>query len=207
MRLPGWVFTTMIVLELACSGAEARHSSDGAAMETGGEGTMTLDLSSYLSGHVPAALRVSNETLAFPLVLGAPSVRTLSQDAPGDLQVVYTRVGCWVDPEAWLGSTGTVPVTLPAIPPVSVTTITIDHLYSPDIAGSLAELADHTCVSVRAPDGVWGPFLRPDNVAITPDKFAQTHFSADGRTGDAVAIFLPIYTYVSQITYAARPVD
>jgi hypothetical protein len=194
MRVPGFAFPTVILLQLACSGSP---------VGIGGEGTVTLDLSAYQPGHVPSALSLANQTLAFPLVVGPPSVRAISEDVPGDLQVLYTRVGCWVDPDGWIGSMGTVPVELPATPTASVNSITIDHLYSPEIAASLAELADETCVSVRGPDGVWGPFLRPDNVAIVPASSARVHFSADGRVGNAVAIFVPTYTYVSQITYAA----
>src|SRR4051794_28145647 len=69
--LPSFVFLTVIVFQVACSGSP---------VGTGGEGTVTLDLSAYQPGHVPSALSLANQTLAFPLVVGPPSVRAISED-------------------------------------------------------------------------------------------------------------------------------
>ena len=147
---------------------------------------------------MPPLMHIANETLVFPLAVG-PQEQAPTDVAPSELQRVYTRVGCWIEPEAWIGAQGAGPVHVPAVAPVRMIQLTVDHVASSTVVESLASLAAHTCVSIRS-GGIWRAFHAPSQIVTTVDS-AHTEFAFDGADGDAVAIFLPTYTYLSKITY------
>jgi hypothetical protein len=142
------------------------------------------------------SLTIANTTLVFPLTQ-TPARRSLSESEPGDLIIDYTRVGCWVDPEQYLGA-----VDVTSAHEARLTLVTI----SQDVSASRpsTELAKETCLSVRRPDGTWQPLLQSTNVTIT-DSSLQLEFAVSITTADAAAIFLPTYTSVSNVTYTIRP--
>lgn len=179
-----------IITLAACSGGSQGES---------GESLYTLDLATYWPGENPSALRVSNETLVFPLGVG-PTAQTLSGAAPGSLMAVYTRVGCTVDPNEWIGPGGTVPVQLPTTAPVRLVEVTVDQVGDPGRPASLDQLADATCVTFRSADEVWRPLARSSNVTVTGQS-VRTEFALDAGNATAAAIFLPTYTYVSKVSY------
>jgi hypothetical protein len=174
---------------------------------SGGDGAaptiFTFDLSQYDPGRAPPSLAIANQTLVFPLDVQQPPLRSLSVSAPGDLRAVYTRVGCWVDPEAWIGGSGAAPVTLPATPPARLDEVTVEHDIDPSVTASPAALAQGTCVSVRSAAGLWQPFVLASQVVVTADAVRLT-FALRAAAADAVAIFLPTYTYIARVSYRAE---
>jgi hypothetical protein len=169
----------------------------GAGCNAGGgdgdEGTLyTLDVSSYEPDQTP--LRISNETLVLPLALGE-TTQSLSRDAPGDLILAYTRVGCWIDDPGG-HVRGWPPREVPA---VRLTQIGIVQEADP-ITGSLASGA---CFAYRtAEDGAWHGLL-PIFPTSASTQTSTASASLDVTGVDAAAIFLPLYSYVSKITYRA----
>jgi hypothetical protein len=145
-------------------------------------------------------LPIANETLIFPPALDQPSPRTLSEGATDDVIVAYTRVGCWVDPEAHIGQNRGFAVRPTTA--VNLISVTIEQARAADASSSPAQLAERTCLSVRTPGGAWQPFLQPAVVTIDGDT-VRVRFEASSVLTDAAAIFLPTYTRVSRIIYRA----
>jgi hypothetical protein len=168
-----------------------------------GEHTVTFDLGQYEPGHDPSTLVAANNTLVFPLVDG-PAQQALSHEKPGDLVVAYTRVGCTVDPNDWIGPAGAVPVQVRSTPAAHLTRITIEQSARTTSASTARQLAENTCVSLRLPAGAWQPFLRPSTITTTGDS-ARAEFVVAATSADAAAIFLPLYTDISKITYSIKP--
>jgi hypothetical protein len=181
------ILLAMAILTAACSGAN----------EEAGEAVYTLDLAAYSPGQTPAALKIANETVVFPLGVG-PREQALTGAAPGDLVALYTRVGCAVEPEEWIGTNGAVPAHIPATAPVHLVAVTVDELS--DGGTSPRGLADGTCVSVRWRDGTWHPSARPSQVTVEGVS-VRAEFALDVESATAAAIFLPTYTYVSRVSY------
>jgi hypothetical protein len=118
--------------------------------------------------------------------------------------LAYTRVGCRVDPEGWIGPDGAVPVSVLPAAPGRLTRIVVEHAHDQLMTDTLPGRARSTCVSHRSPGGRWQPFTMP--AAVTVDgRSARAEFILDGVPADAVAIFLPTYAYLSRITYELGP--
>ena len=160
--------------------------------------TVSFDLRRYAQGE---SLFIANETLVFPLAR-SPSQRVLSESAPGDLVIAYTRVGCGVDPERWIGSMGAVPV---SIVPTAASALTAVAIVFDQTTQALTtgEWAQTTCLSFRH-EGTWQPFTRPSRVDTTATATTVT-FAPAGAISDAAAIFLPAYASVSGISYELGP--
>lgn len=181
-------FVNAVVACLVLLGCGSEHG-DPAAPPTEG---VTFDLRHYDGD---AALFASNRTLLFPLRKGDATF-ALSRSSPGDLEVLYTRVGCWIDdPGRLLGS---------------LTPIESRHLASISIeivrgsAGpreDLEKLARDTCFTYRTPDGAWHSLLAPTRVAVT-ESSAIAELSLDVPNADAVAIFLPTWVNIARVSYA-----
>ena len=185
----------MMSAAIGCSGAGKNQPDVGA-----GEGTVyTLDLKGFGTTQTPGGLGIANETLAFPLALG-PTEQSLSPANPGDLVVAYTRVGCWVDPEAWIGTDGMVLVQLRQAQPVVLTQVTIDQFVGVGVTASPRELAERTCLTLKSQGGTWMPFLQPQKITLSTDS-VRAEFIIDRTTADSAALFLPTYTNVSAISY------
>jgi hypothetical protein len=166
-----------------------------------GEGTVyTLDLKGFGTTQTPGGLGIANETLAFPLALG-PTEQSLSPANPGDLVVAGTRVGCWVDPEAWIGTDGVVPIQLPQAQPVALTEVTIDQFVGVGVAATPRELAERTCLTLKSQGGQWMPFLQPQKITLVSTDSVRAEFVVDRIVVGNAAIFLPTYTHVSTISY------
>lgn len=144
-------------------------------------------------------LPIANETIIFPPALDQAPSRTLSERETGDVLVAYTRVGCRVDPEAFIGQNRGLAVR--PTPPVHLASVTIEQ-SGDGVSSSLAQLGEQTCLSVRPPGGTWQPFLEPAVVTID-DDIVLVRFETASALTDAVAIFLPTYTNISRITYRA----
>jgi hypothetical protein len=175
-------------------------ADEGGAPATSPDGkvTVSLDLRHYERGE---SLFIANDTLVFPLA-PSPSQRVLSESAPGDLVIAYTRVGCNVDPERWIGSMGVVPVTVVPTAPSTLMTVTI--VFDPTTqALSTGEWMQTTCLSFRH-EGTWQPFTRPNQVDATATA-TTVKFAPAGAVSDAAAIFLPSYANVSGISYELGP--
>lgn len=154
------------------------------------EGLYTLQLDHYEETDPPTPLRIANDTLVVPLGRGALT-QVLTLNAPGDLILEYTRVGCGIDdPDFRLREVDE--TRLPAGPYVQLTTISID-----EISG---EGGDGTCFSYRSRDGSWHALLQPSEVVDDGERRTSS-LILDVEDVDAVAIFLSTYTQVSQITY------
>ena len=148
----------------------------------------------------PGGLQIANGTLAFPLALG-PTEQSLSLTNPGDLVVAYTRVGCWVDPEAWIGTEGVVPIQLRQAQPVALTEVTIDQFVGVGVTSTPSELAEGTCLTLKSQGGQWMPFLQPQKITLLSTDSVRAEFVIDRISADSAALFLPTYTYVSTISY------
>jgi hypothetical protein len=185
---------TLMTLAILAFGA-----CSGGGTEESGERDYTLDLSRYSPDQKPPALRISNETVVFPLAVG-PTVQVLSGDAPGALVAHDTRVGCWVNPDEWIGQGGAVPARVPATPPVRLLEVTVDQLGGEGVTEAPRQLADRTCVSFRSQDGRWHAFAAPSIITVTGES-VRTAFALDAEDANAVAIFLPTYTFVSRVSY------
>jgi hypothetical protein len=109
----------------------------------------TLDLTGFGTTQIPGGLGIANETLAFPLALG-PTEQSLSIANPGDLVVAYTRVGCWVDPEAWFGTDGVVSIQLQQAQPVPLTEVAIDQFVGVGVTSTPRQLAESTCLTLKS---------------------------------------------------------
>jgi hypothetical protein len=166
-----------------------------------GEGTVyTLDLKGFATTQTPSGLEIANETLAFPLALG-PTEQLLSRANPGDLVVAGTRVGCWVDPEEWIGTDGVVPIQLPEAHPVALTEVTIDQFVGVGVTATPRELAERTCLTLKSQGGQWMPFLQPQKITMLSADSVRAEFVVDRISAGSAAIFLPTYTNVSTISY------
>ncbi len=165
-----------------------------------GEGTLyMLDLMEFGTTEGPG-LGIANETLAFPLALG-PTQQSLSLTNPGDLVVAYTRVGCWIDPEEWIGTDGTVPIELPEAEPVTLTHVTIDQFAGVGVTATPEGLAEGTCLTLKSQGGTWTPFLQPQTITLLSEDSVRVEFVIDGVSADSAALFLPTYTSVLAISY------
>jgi len=190
-----WI--AMISVVIGCGGA-GKGQPDGGGT---GEGALyTLDLKEFGTTQTPGGLAIANETLAFPLGLG-PTEQSLSPANPGDLVVAGTRVGCWVDPEAWIGTDGVVPIQLPQARPVALTEVSIDQFVAPGVVATPRELAERTCLTLRSQGGPWMPFLQPQQITLLPNDSVRVEFGIDRTSAESAAIFLPTYTNVSTISY------
>lgn len=166
-----------------------------------GEGTVyTLDLKDFGTTQTPGGLGIANETLAFPLALG-PAEQSLSLANPGDLVVAYTRVGCWVDPEAWIGTDGVVPIQLRQAQPVALTEVSIDQFVGVGVTSTPRQLAESTCLTLKSQGGQWMPFLQPQKITLLSTDSVRAEFVIDRIGAESAAIFLPTYTNVSRISY------
>jgi len=172
----------------------------GGAATGGGGGTLYLfDLTGFGTTEAPG-LQIANETLAFPLALGSTE-QSLSLTNPGDLIVAYTRVGCSIDPEEWIGMDGVAPIPLPAAEPVALTHLTIDQFVGLSVTATAQSLAEGTCLTLKAQGGPWLPFLQPETITLLSDDSVRAEFVIDGTIAEGAALFLPTYTYVSSISY------
>jgi hypothetical protein len=203
----------MMSVAIGCGGADkdqpgAGTGGPGAGGSVGtgdgvatGEGTVyTLDLKDFGTTQTPGGLGIANETLAFPLALG-PTEQSLSLANRGDLVVAYTRVGCWVDPEAWIGTDGVVPIQLHQAQPVALTEITIDQFVGVSVTSTPRQLAESTCLTLRSQAGQWMPLLQPQKITLLSADSVRAEFVIDRISAESAAIFLPTYTYVSRISY------
>jgi hypothetical protein len=144
-----------------------------------GEGTVyTLDLQGFGTTQNPGGLAVANQTLAFPLALG-PTEQFLSPADPGDLVVASTRVGCSVDPEAWIGTNGVVPIQVPRAQPVALTEVTIDQFVGIGVTATPRELAERSCLTFRSEGGQWMPFFRPEKITLPSTDSVRAEFVID----------------------------
>jgi hypothetical protein len=190
--------------ELAGGAASPALAGSGGALPQGGADqggadqggvTVSLDLTPSLS--------IANETLFFPLTgtLLAPAQTGVNEPSgPNELAVVYTRVGC----------TGAHTETLAATPsgfgdggvPSLLATVSITHDLR-SLSNPMAIVAQSTCLTRRTPEGRWLSLLSPTNV-ITTDSFVTFEFEMPAERVDAVGIFLPTYTAVSNIAYTLQ---
>ncbi|WP_394825001.1 hypothetical protein [Pendulispora albinea] len=169
-------------------------TADGGSAEKGVV-VHSLDLTHYDPAHTPPSLSIANETLVLPLRPGAPS-RALSRAEPGDLQVPYTRAGCWTpDPQETLAR-----VSVPVQTPIKLLSINIDQELSPGNSSTLQELAKQTCLTYRTAAGSWEPLIAPTTITVGADG-VRAEFTSPAVETDAFAIFLPTYTNVKRITY------
>lgn len=197
-----WVGLLLVIIPVGCSRSNAETpdtdgGTDGPSSQD--ELTVSLDLSSYTA---EGSLVIANETVVFPLAR-SPAERALSRNDPGELVVAYTRVGCWVTPEEWIGPTGNAPVSVAAAPASFLTQLTIHFDVSPSGVPPADELARNTCLSVRPPGGPWQPFLQPSLVTPTTSS-VRIDFAPSAQIADAAAVFLPTYVNVSRISYKVR---
>src|SRR5262245_55484884 len=199
-----WLLIAMMSAAIGCGGAGS-VGTGGIGTGSGGVGTgegtvYTLDLMEFGTTQTPGGLQIANRTLAFPLALG-PTEQALSLANPGDLVVAYTRVGCWVDPEAWIGTDGAVPIQLPQTQPAALTEVTIDQFVAVGVASSPSQLAEGTCLTLRSQGGPWMPFLQPQKISLSSADSVRAEFVIDRTSAESAAIFLPTYTSVSRISY------
>lgn len=200
VRSVAGVITTAVVGSLGCGSgwpavpADGAATPDAAAVRDGGGTPEEFGL--VFEPRLP----IANTTLIIPLALDQPALRTLSAGATGDVLVAYTRVGCWADAPAVLGPNRGIAIR--ATPPVRLTSVAIAQVAGDNVTGSLDQLADQNCVSLRSPEGTWQPSLEPAMVSIDGDV-VRLGFDAASALTDAVAIFLPTYTNVSRIDYRA----
>jgi len=186
----------MMSVAIGCGGVGTGSGGVG-----NGEGTVyTLDLKEFGTTQTPGGLGIANETLAFPLALG-PTEQSLSLANPGDLVVAYTRVGCSVDPEAWIGTDGVVPIQLQQAQPVALTEVAIDQFVGVSVTATPHQLAERTCLTLKSQGGQWMPFLQPQKVTLLSADSIRAEFVIDRISAESAAIFLPTYTYVSRISY------
>jgi hypothetical protein len=184
-----WLLIAMMSAAIGCGGVGT------------GEGTVyTLDLKEFGTTQTPGGLQISNRTLAFPLALG-PTEQSLSLTNPGDLVVAYTRVGCSIDPEAWIGTEGVVPIQLRQVQPVALTEVTIDQFVGVGVTSTPSGLAQGTCLTLKSQGGQWMPFLQPQKITLLSTDSVRAAFVIDRISADSAALFLPTYTYVSTISY------
>ncbi len=188
----------LIVLSFALLAGIAGCGDDPGQAPEQDDVAYSFDLANYQPQGTPPVMQIANQTVAFPLGVG-PLTQALSETASGELQRVYTRVGCQIDPEAWIGDQGAVPIRVPSVTPVRTIQVAVDHAASRFIFDSLDALAARTCVSIRSA-GTWRSFHAPSRIVTTADS-AHVEFTFDGAEADAAAIFLPTYTYLSTISY------
>jgi hypothetical protein len=183
--------TTLVSLVIiaGCAGGGAEPGSD----------LYTLDLARYAPDQTPSALKIANETVVLPLGVG-PQEQALSVQMPGELVALYTRIGCSVAPDEWLGAAGVTPARVPVTAPVHLVEVTVDQLTGTGVTASPDELARATCVSFRRPDGKWHASARSTQITMTGATI-RTEFALDAPDATALAVFLPTYTYVSRVTY------
>ncbi|MEP6652356.1 MAG: hypothetical protein ABJA82_03300 [Myxococcales bacterium] len=200
----------MMSVAMGCGGAGKDQPGVGnlggaGAGGSGGVGTgegmaYTLDLKEFGTTQTPGGLAIANETLVLPLALG-PTEQSLSHANPGDLVVAYTRVGCGVDPEGWIGTEGVVPVQLPQVQPVALIEVAIDQFVGVGVTANPSQLAERTCLTLKSPGGPWMPFLQPQKITLLSAASVRTEFVIDRTSAESAAIFLPTYTFVSRISY------
>lgn len=200
----------MMSVAMGCGGAGKDQAGGGnlggaGAGASGGVGTgegmvYTLDLKEFGTTQSPGGLAIANETLAFSLALG-PTGQSLSRANPGDLVVAYTRVGCGVDPEGWIGADGVVPIQLHQAHPVAVTEVAIDQFVGVGVTENPSQLAESTCLTLKSPGGPWMPFLHPQTITLLSADSVRAEFVIDRTGAESAAIFLPTYTFVSRISY------
>jgi hypothetical protein len=189
-----WLLIAMMSAAIGCGGAGKDQSG-------GGVGTVyTLDLKEFGTTQTPGGLQIANEALAFPLARGAAE-QSLSLANPGDLVVAYTRVGCWVDPEAWIGTEAVVPIQLRQVPAVALTEVTVDQFVGVGVTSTPNQLAEGTCLTLKSEGGQWMPFLQPQKITPLSADSVRAEFVIDRMSADSAALFLPTYTYVSTIAY------
>jgi len=188
------MLVTGMPLVAACGGPACAHGD-----ERGDEAVYTLELSNGSPGDATYPLTLANDTLVFPLALDEET-QLLTSSAPGDLVIAYTRVGCWIDdPETWIGNSP-----LRAVPPVHLTQVTITQVSDGGSADDEPRgLSESSCFTYRTCDGVWHPLLAPTTITAGGGMTTAT-LSLDVDGVDAAAIFLPLYTHVSRVTYTAE---
>ncbi|HET7541669.1 MAG TPA: hypothetical protein VFK05_17465 [Polyangiaceae bacterium] len=174
-------------------GAAGGASPQGGASQSSGV-SVSLDL-------MPS-LQLANDTLFFPLTgtLLPPVMRGPSEPSgPNELLVLYTRATCaGARPEMMTAN----PSGLADGVPTLLATVSITHDLR-GLANAKAIVAESTCLTLGKPDGHWLPVLSPTNV-LTTDTFVTFEFDVPAEPVDAVGIFLPTYTAISNITYTIR---
>lgn len=190
MRILRSIVTTLAAVSAGLGGACSGDSEKGAAVHS-------LDLTRYDPGETPPSLRIANETLILPLRPGAPS-RTLSRAEPGDLQIIYTRVGCWIsEPQSTLTRAD---ISVPSQPPVDLLGVSIEQELGAMSSITLQELGQQTCLTYRTAAGSWKPLIAPTSIATRTNE-VRTEFTPPTVEADAFAIFFPLYSNVKRITY------
>ncbi|NUP09691.1 MAG: hypothetical protein HOW73_26905 [Polyangiaceae bacterium] len=180
-RLLGRVVPVLVIVASAgCNDQEPTDTDPG---------LYTLRLDHYETTEPPGPLDIANETLMLPLGRGAVE-QELTREAPGDLVVAYTRIGCDIDDlEGHIGSASD---EISAGPFVRLREISIEQVST--------GVADQTCFSYRSRDGSWHAQIAPTSVDDDGEIETST-LVLDADEVDAVAIFLPTYTEVTGITY------
>lgn len=167
--------------------------------ERGEQAVYTLELSNITPADPAIPLTLANDTLVFPLATDHETQQS-TQDAPGDLIIAYTRVGCWIDdPGSQIGDQE-----VRDVPPVHLTEITIEQVEDPIFPDpEPSGLSEQTCFTYRTCDGAWHPLTAPTQITAGDGRTTAT-LTLDVDGADAVAIFLPLSTRASQITYTAE---
>lgn len=158
----------------------------------------TLNLDQYESSDPPKPLHTSHETLLLPLADVEP-VQDLSREAPGDLVLAYTRIGCTVgDPNPHLRRQD---IALPLGPDVRLRSIAVDEIGGSN--GVSHGFSDSwragPCFAVRA-EGVWSAQTPPSSVVDGDGKRTSRLLLEDGWA-NAVAIFFQSSAEVTGIRY------
>jgi hypothetical protein len=195
MRLPEIaMLVTGMALVAACGDPPCAHDD-----EHEGGAVYALELRDDSPDDTAYPMMLANDTLVFPLALDKQT-QLLTRSAPGDLIIAYTRVGCWIDdPETWVRD-----LPLRAVPPVYLTTITMDQVsVGADVEDEPRGLSESSCFTYRTCDGVWHPLLAPTTITAGGGMTTAT-LSLDVEGADAVAVFLPQYTHAWRVTYTAE---
>ncbi len=93
--------------------------------------------------------------------------------------MAYTRVGCSVDPEAWIGTDGVVPIQLRLAQPVALTEVTIDQFVGVGVSATPRQLAEATCLTLKSQGGQWMPFLQPQKITLLSADSVRAEFVID----------------------------
>lgn len=171
---------------------------DNTVEEILADGVYTLDLTNYDPGENPPSLRIANETLLMPLRTGAQHA-SLSRSTPGDLRVLYTRVGCWLlNPQSSID--GRMP--LPRQNSARLANLAIEQERDATNVFTLQTLADETCFSYRTLDGNWHDLQKPTHVMkMEETNRVNVELALPDVEADAFAILLPTWTNVRQVSY------
>ena len=177
-----------LALSLVCAGCSGTPDAGDPA-----EHHYTIDLSQYSAPSDPPSLFVANQNLALPL---EARDQTLTADAPGSLDAVYTRSYC---------NAGQLPTELPAwgsaeisdVPPVHLTQLSVTLV---DDGNDLAAVPSF---SIRSANGTWSACVVAP--AVAENGVARTaSLRVDAATATAAAIFPATYAHVLRIDYTTH---